>query len=237
LKVDVLKVKNGYFRAMKNQFLLFLLITISSTAFGQKKYSFDYALVYDFQLNENTKVEKRILMTNSKDNSYLLEVTEKDSLNYSLEFVDQSGHYSNTLLSHSDFFKAETISIDCEALRAYENPFKYQVENYDFHTANDTLIEGNKYSRYFFRSNKVKKEKNKKLATLFFVLENNTNFHQPVLLHPTSYEEWKLEKNIPNGIPKLFYFTSYTTNKIVSKYTLTDYRKIDKYILITKDCP
>jgi hypothetical protein len=226
----------GYFRAMKGQFLLFLFFTISSI-FGQKKYSFDYALVYDFQLNENTKVEKRILITNSNDNSYILEVTEKDSLNYTVAFSDQNGHYSKTVLSRSDFFKAETISLACEVVRAYKNPYKYQVENYDFHLANDTLIEGNSYSRYFFKSNKLKKEKKKKLATLFFVLEKNTNFHQPVLLHPTSYEEWKLEKNIPNGIPKLFYFTSYKTKKIVSKYTLTHYIKIDKYILISKDCP
>ncbi len=222
---------------MKSQFLLFLLFIASFTSFGQKKYSFDYALVYDFQLNEKSKVEQRILLTNSKDNSYFLEVTEKDSLNYTLTFLDRNGYYSKTVVGKSGFFKAETINAECESVLNYKNPYKYQVENYDYHPLKDTLIDGANYSRYFFKSNNPKKEKRRRFATLFFVIENNTTFHQPVLLHSTSYEEWKLEKNIPNGIPKLFYFTSYNTKKILSKYTLNGYKKIDKYVMLPEGCP
>ncbi len=221
---------------MKSQFLLFLFFATSLLSFGQKKYSFDYALIYDFQANEKSKVEQRILLTNSKDNSYFLEATEKDSLKYTLTFVDRNGYFSITLVSKSDFFKAETISADCTSVLNYKNPYKYQVENYDYQVLNDTLIDGDSYSRYFLKSNKPKREKRRKLGTLFFAIEKNTAFHQPVLLHSTSYEEWKLEKNIPNGIPKLFYFTSYKTKKILWKHTLTGYKKIDKYIMLPKGC-
>ncbi len=222
---------------MKNQFSLFILLIIPVICFGQKKYSFDYALVYDFQLDENAKVEKRILMTNSKDNTYLLEVIEKDSLNYTLKFIDQNGYYSLTQLSTSDFFKAETINLDCASVLPFKNRFKYQVKNYDYHLLNDTLINQNKYSRYLLKSNRPKREKKRRLASLFFVLEKDTKFHLPVLMHSTSFEEWKVEKNTPNGIPKIFYFTSYQTKKILSKYTLSGYKKIEKFVLIPIDCP
>ena len=225
-----------YFRFMKNKFSLFLILIIPVIFFGQKSYLFDYALEYNFQLNENAKFEKRFLLTNSKENSYLLEVTEKDSLNYELKFIDQNGYYSMTELSRAIFFKAEAINLDCSSVMTFTNPYKYQVKNYDFHILNDTLIDNNDYSRYLLKSNNLKREKKKKLASLFFVLEKDTDFHQPVLMHSTAFEEWKLEKNISNGIPKLFYFKSYKTNKILSKYTLLDYKKINKYIIIPEDC-
>ena len=230
------KVKIDYFRLMKNQFLLFLLFSNYQFSFGQKKYSFDYAIQYNFQANDSSKVQNRFYLTNSKDNSYVLQVTEKDDLNYNLFFIDQNGIASTTYLSKKDFFDAEIINLKCDFVSRYRNPFKYQTDNYDFINQKDTLINNISYSMYIIKSNKPKREKRKRLATLHFVVEKNTDFHLPILLEITPYEEWKKERNIPNGIPKQFYFTNYLNNTKTFIYNLVDFVKINRLIIIPNEC-
>ena len=221
---------------MKNQFLLFLLFTTSLFSFGQKKYSFDYAIQYNFQMTDTSKVQKQIFLTNSKDNSYVLRVMEKDSINYKLFFLDQNGVTSTTYLSKKDFLDAEIISLKCDFVSRYRNPFKYQTDNYDFINQKDTLINNISYSMYIIKSNKPKREKRKRLGTLHFVVEKNTDFHLPILLEVTPYEEWKKERNIPNGIPKQFYFTNYLNNTKTFIYNLVDFVKINRFVIIPDEC-
>ena len=229
-------MKIDYFVPMKSQFLLFLFFTTSFITFGQKKYSFDYAIEYNFQKNETSKVEKEIFLTNSKDNSYVLRVIDKDSLNYRIFFVDQNGTLSDTYISKKDFFKAETFELKCEFASRYSNPYKYQTDNYDFIIQKDTLIDNSDYQMYIIKSNKSKRAKRKKLGTTHFIIEKNTYFHLPIFEEPTSYEEWKKEKNIPNGIPKQFYFTKYSDNKRLCMHNLVHFVKINKFLVIPKEC-
>ena len=221
---------------MKNQFLLFLLFITSLISFGQKKYCFDYAIQYNFQMTDTSKVQKQIFLTNSKDNSYVLRVMEKDSINYKLFFLDQNGVTSTTYLSKKGFLDAEIISLKCDFVSRFGNPYKYQTDNYDFINQKDTLINNVNYSMYFIKSNKPKKEKRKRLGTLHFVVEKNTDFHLPILLEVTPYEEWKKERNIPNGIPKQFYVTKYLSNTKTLIYNLVDFVKIDKFIIVPDEC-
>lgn len=221
---------------MKDQVLLFLMFAFSLFSFGQKKYSFDYAIQYTYQKNDTAKVEKEIFLTNSKDNSYVLYVREKDSLNFKLLFIDQNGLLSTTYLSKKDFFRAETFDLKCEFASRYRNPYKYQTDNYDFIVQKDTLIDNSKYQTFIIKSNKPKREKRKKLGTSHFIIENNTDFHLPIFEDPTSYEEWKEEKNIPNGIPKQFYLTNYLNNNRSCIHNLVDYIKINKFFVVPKEC-
>ena len=221
---------------MKNQFLLFLLFTISLFSFGQKKYSFDYAIQYNFQKNDTSKVEKQIFLTNSKDNSYVLRVMEKDSLDYKLFFLDQNGITSTIYLSKKDFLDAEIITLKCEFASRYYNPYKYQTENYDFINQKDTLIDNSNYQVYITKSNKPKREKRKKIGISHFIIEKNTNFHLPIFLAATAYEMCKKEKNIPNGIAKQIYFTKYMDNKKLSIFNLVEYVKINKFFVVPDEC-
>lgn len=100
----------------------------------------------------------------------------------------------------------------------------------------DTLVGGEYCSHYVFKCNNPKKEKRKKLATEHFIVEKNTSFHLPILTFATSYEEWKLEKNIPNGIPKQMYMVTYKEKKLFLFYELKRYAKINKYIIIPDEC-
>jgi len=221
---------------MNYKILLFLIVFISIPSYSQKKYLFDYMMEYYRKDTDTSKVKKEYILTNSKDNSYTLTLFEKDSLNFGLIFFDQNGIYSKSILDKKSFSRAEFITLNCSVVSGYGNPYKYQTKNYDFTNESDTLIDGQYYFHYFLKSNKPKKEKRKKLATEHFIVEKNTSFHLPILTFATSYEEWKLEKNIPNGIPKQMYMVTYKEKKLFLFYELKRYAKINKYIIIPDEC-
>jgi len=221
---------------MKKLFFLFLTLSVFSSGYSQKKYAFDYMLVYDFKMNDTSKVKEVFFYTNSKDNSYFLRVYEKDSLNFSVYFKDQNEIYSDFQSSKSEFIKLSQIVLGCDFFRTWHNPFKYQTNNYEFINKEYALMDGEYHPFYVFKSNNPKKEKKKKLATFYYYLENNTEFHLPLLEHETAYEEWKLERNIPNGIPKEMYYLGFGKEEIFMLYKLKGIVKIDKMLVIPKEC-
>lgn len=121
-------------------------------------------------------------------------------------------------------------------MRKNENIYKYQTKNSDFHILNDTVINSNVYSTYKFQSNKkLKKRIRKGIGTNYYIIDNSTSFHLPVLQHPTAFEEWKLNKKLPYGI---FYELTFVTplNEKHSSEILKSYHKIDKKVAIVVKC-
>ncbi len=135
----------------------------------------------------------------------------------------------------SDLNKAGFIYVDCRYVHRYNNAFKYQTKNYDFFKLNDTLINEITYGKYKLESVNPKRAKRKKLGTEFYIIDKETTFHLPVLNFSTAYEEWKTQRNLPNGIFHQKYFIDYY-GQLDSKENLVNYRKIDKKIVIPKDC-
>lgn len=229
--------------------LVLIVFLLSSTyIFSQKQYQFDYLIEYKLTLYKDAikiknrpfrkkdKIIKKYYLTNSKKNNYTAVITELDSLNYKMIFKDENGTYSNVVILKSEFHKAEFIDIDCKYVSRYRNPYKYQTNNYDFFELKDTLIDGITYSRYKLESIKPKKVKKKKLGSEFYIISNKTDFHLPILSFSTAYEEWKTNKNLPNGIFYQKYFIDFY-KQIDSKESLVNnYWKIDKKIFIKKEC-
>ena len=58
----------------------------------------------------------------------------------------------------------------------------------------------------------------------------------PILEFSTTYEEWKLEKNIPNGIPKEMFLLSFNKKKYSFFHKLKQYARINKYVTIPEEC-
>lgn len=219
---------------MKIKLVLLLLLWFSG--YSQKKYSFDYKIIYEFKLNDTAKAKEIVLMTNSKDNSYRLNISEKDSANYSVNFHDENGIESTVFLNKNSFNKATAIELKCEFVSGYSNPYKYQTKNYEFINKEYALMDGQYHPFYILKSNNPKKEKKKRLATFYYYIENNTEFHLPILVHPTAYEEWKLEKNIPNGIPKEMFYSGYGKAELFNILKLKEIIKIEKFIVIPEEC-
>ena len=150
-------------------------------------------------------------------------------------FKDENGIYCNVKFLKSDLNKAEFINIDCKHVIRYENPYKYQTKNYDFFKLKDTIINGISFSKFKLESIKPKRVKRKKIGTQYYIIDNKTSFHLPILYFSTAYEEWKTDSKIPNGIFNQTYFIDYH-GFLDSKEKLINYWKTDKKIVINNDC-
>lgn len=216
---------------MKKYIILLLFIT---TSYSQTNFQFDYLLEYNFTHHlDSTKSAKVFYLTNSKDNSFYAKITEKDSLNYRLIFKKQNQLFSDLLLTKNNFKKGEIINIDCINIWPFSNPYKYQVENYDYILEKDsTNIKT--HSFICLRSEKYKKRKKIGKTTLKF--DTNLPFQLPNLFHDTMYEEWIKEKDLPNHvITESSYFNN--ENKLIWTETLINYSKtFTKINILTKEC-
>ena len=131
------------------------------------------------------------------------------------------------------FFKAETINNNCDNVHKYspENPKK----NFDFKNLKDTIINDTTYYHYELRCNKsLKYQKRRKILACNYIINKNQSLILPYLNNSTSYEKWKVSRNIPNGFPKMIYYSN-LEGKVVTTYSI-NILKIDKYFTIPKEC-
>lgn len=212
-----------------------LLILASNILFSQKTYDFDYVLEYDFQLKKGSPIKKEYFYTNSKDNSYKLHIIDVDSLNFKLDFMDFSGNHAVVNFSKADFSKAQSITIPCKFVRRYQTN-KFQTKNYSFVELKDTVVEGLTYYHYVLKSNSLKRELKKKLARSHYIVDKNSSFHLPILFEDTSFEEWKAEQNIPNGIPFIQFIQSNVDKKLHLIRKLVFMESIVKQLFIPNNC-
>ena len=219
--------------------LISLIITFSTfLCYSQKHYKFDYLIQLNYTIYKDSLVEKtfsRYYFTNSKNNNFLAEITEIDSLNYNMIFKDENGLNFNVNFLKSDLNKAEFINIDCIYVQKRKNPFKHLINDYDFINLNDTIIDGTEYLRYELTSIKPKRKKRKKLGYETYIIYPNTDFHLPIFIYSTPYEEWKSKRNIPNGIFKERLLFDYY-GKLIVKEEVIQYQKMNKTIVIDKEC-
>ncbi|WNM17779.1 hypothetical protein [Flavobacterium capsici] len=209
------------------------------TLLAQKQYTFDYMVEYkNFEGNDNkkqTKIPYSIYLTNSKNNSYLAELTEKDSLTYWVDFLDHNSTTARVTINKSDFKKTEFIHIKCEDVKKYSNPYKYQVNNYHFTTPKDTIINNAIFKTYSITANDLKRQQKKKTGTYLYIVDKETDFHLPIFQQATTFEEYKVERGVPNGIFTKIVFIDYL-NKIKYHQERVNYLPIDKKIVIPADC-
>ncbi|TXE07336.1 hypothetical protein ES711_11235 [Gelidibacter salicanalis] len=227
---------------------LFAMVLINTSSFSQKRYEFDYMLEYEktwykdsmktkhCPCREKDSITKKYYLTNSLKNSYTAVITEVDSSTYKMIFKDEKGFYSNVTMMKSDFYKAESIRIGCESVRVYENRFKYKTKNYSFFKLPDTVIHGASLKTYklesLLRPNRIKK---RHIATLYLIIENDTEFHLPVFEFSIAYEEWKKESHLPNGIFREKYLIDHR-GQMEYKERLLNYKPFSTTIVIDGGC-
>ena len=135
-----------------------------------------------------------------------------------------------------DFYKAETITNNCEQTLRYFSIGKEKIEDYSFINLKDTIIKDTVYYHYVIKSNKsIKYQKRKKIVSAHFIVDKSSPDFAPFLYQSIMYEEWKINKNILNGYPKLIYFINYNGTKC-SELRLIKAVKIDKYLTIPDEC-
>lgn len=203
---------------------------------SQKKYFFDYIIEYKFQKNQTSKVEKRYLLTNSKDDTYECRVYEEDSLNFRIDFIDEKGIRSNSIIDKSEFFKAESITLLCESIHYQKEKYKYDSGRFDFMNKKDTLINGIYYKKYEMKYREIKNARKYNRGISYYIVENNTEFHLPLMMFSGVFDVRETSKNIPNGIAKEIFSLSYDKKQFEFVYKLLQFVKIKKYIITPKNC-
>lgn len=219
---------------MRFFFLFFFLI--SSTCFAQRQYHFDHLLEYRFISLDPAKNKMVYYLTNSKDNSFYAQLEVADSLHYKVNLVEQDQLNMQVEVKRQDLNKAEDLIIHCTSRWNTRNDFKFRIREYEFTPTLDIMM-GNRSLKHYklFYTASRKRKKTNHIGTNHYIIRDSTEYHLPLLTHPTAYEEWKEERNIPNGIfmEKIFYNFR---NEIQYKYILKDYHQLWKSIIITKKC-
>lgn len=224
--------------------IIFLYLLTSSILFAQKKYLFDYAFAVkqSYTINKIDEISfNSIFLVNSQDNSYHLYALDgKDSLNFSMHFIDHNGVSFNSQMSKVNFYKAETISNSCNEVFRYLNPYRRNInqeksKQYNFINYSDTIINDTSYYHYALKSNrKLKYQKRKKIYSIHYIVEKSDSNFLPFANFSLIYEIWKISKTIPNGIPKIIYYTDFKGEK-TGKMEIKKI-KVDKYATIPEEC-
>ena len=221
---------------MKRLFLLFIVF-IGSFVNAQKKYHFDYTLLYEFSsIDSKTKTSNLYLINSNSINYYLGESKNKDSININLIFLDHNGISSVSSITIQDFYKAEVFSNECNSVVKHMNQFKNKANEYTFVKHNDTLINDVSYFYYEIKSIKsIKYQKRKKIQSAHIIIDKNSQDFKPLLYNPLFYNLYNKTPILPNGLFKLIYYKN-LKGEITSKQELLNVVKIYKYLTIPEEC-
>jgi len=181
---------------------LAVLFTIYSQAQSDSvtKYIVDYKLEYDaIYPQDSAKNHKAIYYISSTANNFFATARPDKEGKLKLYFTDNDGKSFKGNVTPNDLASIEKIGIAQKTFYELTNPYKYQINNYDYFAKGDTIIDGHKCSGYSLRSTKPKKEKRKKLIHEMYYIDTIAKM-LPLLIEPTAYEIWKARKNIPTGL-------------------------------------
>ena len=219
------------------RFLLFFFIMIGNLVISQSKYSFDYALLYDISLKKSDTKLQSIYFINSTNNNYFLNtIKNKDSIHVNLYFLDFKGLSVSSKVAKADFYRAETFTNECSSVRRFANSHAYKAKEYAFEKHNDTLINDTLYFHYAIKSVKsLKHQKRKKIHSLHFIIDKNSEEFKPFLHTPLVYSLQNLKGILPDGLTKMMYYKNYK-GEITETLKLVGILKTDKYLTIPDEC-
>lgn len=200
--------------------------------YGQATYSFDYLIEYEYKRNTNTPSETVFLLTNSEDNSCHIIAHENNSATLDIYFRDVKGLYSSSVVNRKGFFIAENIDLPCQSVRIQKD--KQDIKRYEFAVNPDTLIANVMYKNYSMKYRKEREANRYKTGKSYYIVENETDFHKPLLIFSTVFDVTVTSDIFPNGIAKEMYNTSKFGLK--SHYKLVKYTKVNKTISFP-NCP
>ncbi len=216
-----------------NKYLSILLLFISLTAFGQR-YEFDTFVEYEYIKTPESKPSRSFEFTNSKDNSYLLSIGERDRKTFSLMFMNSKGQEAITTISKKDFFAAESIFIECSSIRTIDlSKLKNKAQDADFYRLNDTVIKNDTLLHYVIRpkTDSITRYNGER----HFIFQKGTDFHLPNLTPWTiSYFTWKANHKLPNGLFRESFVI--INNEIFEKMILLQYTMAKKIITVEQGC-
>ncbi|CAN5381645.1 hypothetical protein BH23BAC2_BH23BAC2_05810 [soil metagenome] len=218
--------------------LFFALLSNLCYAQNNKNvYSFDHLLEYEYREEKNSKPKTIFYLTNSKINGFYIRAEKRKEIGDSMyvKFIDFTGRtYSSFDVIEEDFI-LEDFLLNCSIVYKLRNFNTWRSTQYQVVQEKDTVIDDREHQAFVLKIEKEKREKRRKLCRYHTILEKNTSYHLAPLLFPIAYEEYKANKSIPNGIPRIIYDSNHFQNDH-HFYELKKISRINKLIQITGDC-
>jgi hypothetical protein len=221
---------------MKKEIITYLLVFFTAFFYGQKKYVFDYSLEYTFQLNETSEAKKVFLLTNSKDNSYYIYAEEMKDGSLNSKFKDVNGWYATFSIKKADAFNSLPIMLNCDWVYKQNFLKENNLKRYIFQINKDTIIQNQNYKLHTLSYKKEQESKKYNKGFAYYVIEEKTDFHVPLLLFSFSFDTALINKEIPNGIPKMVFTTNRKEDERMFIYSLIKYTPINKELIIPIQC-
>lgn len=210
-------------------FLIFCISFFVSRA--QQEFVFNTEISYQyFNYKDSTKTIKTY-WTNSEDNSFIIELTKKESSNYSaIKFNQFEGLKFEVIIELSEQFDMNKFKVDCkyfDSTNDFKNSKVYRNYRYELSAENNYLLKSIKSSQYI---------KRRKIGSLSFEIEPKTDWHKPIFLDWVEHKKNNMQNtNIPNGIFKSRTFRNYM-GIIEEKWVLLDYSQINYSFLVQNPC-
>jgi hypothetical protein len=223
---------------MKKIILGFCLL-VFAFSFGQKKYAFNYLLLYGETCMQHRNAVDFAFLVNSSNNSTILSAIEsgesKDLENYFLTFHDFGVNHVHSVINRSEFYKAETITANTGDYRDNSPIPKRNFKDFYFENLNDTIINDTSYYHYTFKNRgKIKFRQKKNIGVTHYIVAKNADGFLPIFTSSYEYEVWKRDRNIPNGYLKMRYFVDFNGRK-TSKIELVKMINSKRYFDIPKE--
>lgn len=196
-------MKTNPYHIMKRLLSLIILLACfmaKAQSDSVKQYVVNYKLEYDaIYAEDSTKNHKAIYYINSKENNFFATVRPDESGKLKLHFTDFNGKNFSGNLSTEEVKAIENTGIAQKTFFELENPYKYQINNYEYFAQKDSLINGYNCAAYLLKSTKPKREKRKKLIHEKYYLDTSKPM-LPMLIEVTAYEIWKARKTAASGL-------------------------------------
>lgn len=207
--------------------LVFYFLSFGQETKNERIYNFDYVLEYENATEDSLGLSKAYVFVNSKDNSYNLTFSKIRDNGY-MKFIHHNIANMNSTIENDLFFKAETITLDCNYSFEPANYFK----KYSFKIEKDTIIHNDTLKYYSF--NRYNKKRKNKTLSHHFIIQPDTEYILPFFFITDEYEKWKSSEYLPKGIFRRIYFQD-KNNKIVEMdYRLLSIYKYKKQIILPK---
>ncbi len=223
------------------KFLKLFLLFFTTLCFSQKEYSFDYLIHYEYTRfvdSTATKSTDIYYLTNSNQNEYFAVMSEADSLNFHVYLKDENGIESRVRLPKANFQTSgnSKMEIKCESVFKYKpSSWKYLTNVYQYSEKIDTVIQGNNYGSYTLACKNPERNKKRNIGSFQYIMDDNSEFHLPVLTSSVALEEWKLDKKLPNTIYKEKIYTN-NRNQIEFKEDLIEAKNVAITLFISEEC-
>ena len=217
-------------------YLFFLTFNLQA----QTTYSFDKLLIYSScNSNDTLNVKQLSILTNSNDNSYFVELWEKDSVTFSMNFWDYDRLNFFTEIKKSVFLKSESMITNCDGINSWtedqaKKNYKKRIRRLKMFQLQDTIIDSISYKYYRVRDNK-RWMKRKDYSYRYYVLDDFLSSLSPIFITPSDYSLWKHANLLNKGVIREFGIFDDKEN-VFYKRKLDSIIEIDKKVVVPDEC-